>query len=159
MDGTTRIVTILAALFGTAALAAAAHADPLSMQADGWVTENGRILRPGEAQPTTFAVHPATRADWIAECDSRLAAANPIHEPPISYENSCRAWLDYFENSGAADHGYGFAYAIPVAISLVAARCDCAPVGVSGVAVPGEARHRSAHRTILHDKRVRIRRD
>ena len=154
MAGTTCIVRLLATSLAAAVLAAAAHADPLSMQADGWVTENGRILRPGEAQPTTFAVHPATRADWIAECDRRLVAANPIHEPAISYENSCRTWLDYFEHSGAADHGYGFAYAIPVAISYVAARCDCSPA-----AMPVVARHRPPHRAVIHDKRVRIRRD
>ncbi|MBU6266981.1 MAG: hypothetical protein KGN34_05525 [Sphingomonadales bacterium] len=115
---------------------------------DGWVTEGGRILRDGEARPAAYAVHPATRADWIGECSRRLVAANRNADAGIGFDNTCRAWLDYYDNIGATSQGYDFAYAIPVRVTtetrittIMAKPCDCAPM---------------PRRPKAHDKRVRM---
>lgn len=142
--------TIAMLVLPVALVAAVADAQPWQARPDGWVTENGRILREGEARPTTYAVRPATRADWIGECNRRLVAANRGVDTGIGFDGTCRAWLDYYESIGAAAHGYDFAYAIPVKVmtetritTIMATPCNCAPA-------PAPA-HREQR---LHDKRV-----
>jgi len=131
--------------------ATSALADPLpmpgAMHADGWVTEDGRILHEGEPQPASFTVHPATRGDWVGECVNRLGAANKFREPAAGYENACRAWLDYYEQTGATAQGYGFAYAIPVSLTTTEIPCPCPPPA---------RKPRPASKPMLHDKRVKI---
>ena len=119
------------------------------MHADGWVTENGRILHEGEPRPGSYSIHPATRDDWIGECSHRLAAANAFRATPGSFENACRAWLAYYEQTGATQHGYSFDYAIPVAISTITVPCVCPPP-------PVPPRHKPAPRPLVRDKRVKI---
>ncbi|MDE2405774.1 MAG: hypothetical protein KGM17_13990 [Sphingomonadales bacterium] len=83
--------------------------------------------------PPTPEIHPATRADWLGECDRRLQSLNRNVDSGIGYQSTCRAWLDYYERIGVAANGYDFVYAIPVQrvtetriIEFVADPCDCA---------------------------------
>lgn len=94
---------------------------------DGWVGEGGRIIRRGDAPAGNGAVHPATRADWLGECERRLAMANQQADPGNRYVGACRAWLDYYEQTGATAEGYGFAYAIPVTVTMMEGPGNCPP--------------------------------
>jgi len=135
--------------------AGAASAQPFVERPDAWVGEDGRILHDGAAQPANRGVHPATRADWIGECNRRLIAANRDADSGIGFDSACRIWLRYYEDTGVAARGYDFAYAIPVRVAtetrittVVAEQpCDCAPP-------PRRPVMRRATR--VRDKRVRM---
>lgn len=94
---------------------------------DGWVAADGRIVRPGDAPPPPGAVHPATRSDWVGECEHRLNAANGQADVPGRFEPVCRAWLDYYERTGATRQGYDFDYAIPVSVTTIEVPGHCPP--------------------------------
>jgi hypothetical protein len=134
-------------------VSATAHAQ--IAQPDGWVGEGGRIVRPGDATPggtprPAAAIRPATRADWIGECEQRLAFANRLPDPARGYEGVCRAWLDYYERTGATAQGYGFTYAIPVSITTFEVPGNCPPPAVVPPPRP-PVRHHAAP-----DKRVKL---
>jgi len=107
---------------------------------DGWVAADGRIVRPGDASPPAGTVHPATRADWVGECEHRLAAANGLADAPGRYEQACRAWLDYYERTGATRQGFDFDYAIPVSVTTIEVPGHCPPPPVARQSPPPRPR-------------------
>lgn len=116
---------------------------------DGWVAAGGRLVRPGDAPAPPGAIRPATASDWIGECESRFASANRQPGSGLQYESACRAWLDYYERTGATGQGYAFEYAIPVSVTTIEVPGDCPPPPVVRQA---PAPHR--HQARPHDKRV-----
>ena len=98
-------------------------------------------------------VHPATRADWISECNRRLQSLNRNVDTTIGYEATCRAWLGYYERVGATAQGYDFGYAIPVQIKTETVVTEIMADPIPR-AVP--ERPRPHRRVPLRDKRVRL---
>lgn len=138
------VLLALPALLG----AAPVLAQPLGVtHAEGWVAEDGRIVRDGDPRPVPGSIHPATAGDWIGECQHRLGAANHMGPPDGRFEEVCRAWLDYYERTGQTAQGYGFAYAIPVALTITRVPGDCPPPPAPPPPRP--------HRPVVHDKRVK----
>jgi len=140
----------LAPVMAVVLAATPALADPSPVRPDGWISEGGRILREGDPRPASTMVHPATRNDWIADCDSRLRAANTLRTTNGGFEGACRAWLDYYERIGATRSGYDFAYAIPVTLTTFETPRACPPPA------PQPASRKPARRPLVHDKRIRL---
>jgi len=84
------------------------------------------------------------RMSWLGECHRRLVRGDRPDDAAI--DQSCAAWLHYYEAGGAPDPNYG--YAVPVEVS---GAMDCLPC-------PPErpVRHHRAPRRIVHDKRIKL---
>lgn len=83
------------------------------------------------------------RLGWLDECRRRLTRGD---RPDImAIDQSCQAWLHYYESGGAPDPVYG--YAVPVEIS---GGVECLPCP------PAPVRHRRPPRRVWHDKRIKL---
>jgi len=123
--------TILAAVMALPGLAHAADIE--------------RPLPPPPAPMTAAYLAPFTgeqRANWLGECHRRLTRGDRPDFAAI--DQSCDAWLRYYEAGGAPDPTYG--YAVPVEIS---GGVDCLPCP------PAPVRHRQPRR-VVHDKRIKL---
>ena len=113
-----------------------------------WVGPQGQVYQSDPARGPDTAPYPidpsATRESWLAGCRNRLDMANHGRDAPVSYEGACQGWLSYYEQSGYANNGYGFSYAIPVSVTTIPGHCEPCP------APP----RRHWARPVMHDKRI-----
>jgi hypothetical protein len=123
------------------------------MHADGWVGDSGRILHDGETQLVPASVRPGNRQEWLADCNHRLMAANEFRDTPNRFDDACRDWLAFYEHTGEARDGYGFNYAIPVALATISIPGRTFPLQAPQ---PERVIPPARHRPVIHDKRVKI---
>jgi hypothetical protein len=105
-----------------------------------------RPLPPPPAPMTAAYLAPFSgqqRLGWLDECHRRLARGD--RPDMMAIDQSCQAWLHYYESGGAPDPVYG--YAVPVEVS---GGVECLPCP------PAPVRHRRPQRRVWHDKRIKL---
>jgi hypothetical protein len=130
-----RITAHLTALTMLCAMPAIAHAADIE-----------RPLPPPPSPMTRAYLAPFSgeqRMGWLGECRQSLTRGD--HPDMGAIDQSCQAWLHYYESGGAPDPTYG--YAVPMQVS---GGVDCLPCP------PARPIRHYRPRKIVHDKRIKL---